>query len=304
MSFFSCSMGVLIILIVSCFVKLSTAARCLSVRWLIASLYFSNSRWRTVSACWLKRLKVGTEMSDPCQRSHSSDFCSSIASALWISVFLASRFFSTMARSASMLYEMTLAMPSTPASTLRGTDTSTRTSGDVRPARPGWLAIPSRVTTGSVAAVAKNATSCAETTSYTSERGYKVMSRSAPNSFCKAAAPEPSSTLLLHRAMLRGARDFSSSDLRCTRISRAILPEPTMATLVSLSGLRRSAGTTSSANSTAAEEIETEPFAMPVCERTALPNTTACSRRPEITLPPWPPSPTAARWHAVTWDRI
>ena len=81
---------------------------------------------------------------------------------------------------------------------------------------------------------------------------------------------------------------------------RDILPAPMMVTRASESGLSRSATDLSTASSTAADEIETAPLAIPVSERTNLPDMTAVlSSRPStfcaepgISSPPsspWPP---------------
>mmetsp|Transcript_11705 Transcript_11705/g.27521 ORF Transcript_11705/g.27521 Transcript_11705/m.27521 type:complete len:289 (+) Transcript_11705:397-1263(+) len=277
-------------------VTVSTACRSLSLsplRPFFMVLAVSAARTFSILAC--SREMVGTYLRLSC---HASNFCSSTRSSIsaWMTLcFLRAWFLATTSFRSSTLYALTLPTSLHWLSTLRGTEMSMSTSGcgcfPAASGSPHTLSASSGcVMMQPVAEVEVKAMSLCCIVSHSSSMSPTRMSTSGYSAAISSARG---------RERLSSVSLVTPCEARCVMSSLDILPAPMMVTRASESGLSRSASDLSTASSTAAEEMETAPCAMPVSERTNLPDMTAVlSSRPStfwaepgISSPPSSPCP-------------
>mmetsp|Transcript_29520 Transcript_29520/g.57088 ORF Transcript_29520/g.57088 Transcript_29520/m.57088 type:complete len:287 (-) Transcript_29520:609-1469(-) len=282
-------------------VATSTAAFSASERPLSFFIALPSSAARTCSNLACSSLMAGTYLSDSCQaRNLASSARSSTSASRIFSLRLAWLRATTCLRS-STLYAFTPSTLLHSDSTLRGTEMSIRTRGcgvcpQTRSRSSG------SVTMHPVALVDVKTSSEVSTVCQSSSISPTWMSKSGYSAASSSARG---------RERLSSVTLVTPCEARWVSSRRDILPAPIMATRTSFRDWERSSGHLSTASSTAAEEMETAPFAISVSDRTYFPDMTAVLSSLPRTLPALPGMASssvsveiACEWHAFTCDKI
>mmetsp|Transcript_20374 Transcript_20374/g.49299 ORF Transcript_20374/g.49299 Transcript_20374/m.49299 type:complete len:355 (-) Transcript_20374:623-1687(-) len=274
----SCVMGPWRSLLTMPFVMRSTVSFSVTLRPPSLLSTLASSFALILSALVCSMVIMGTVPRLCCHDSNATSSSRSTSSASTTSFFLLSWFALTTAFKSSTLYALQSSISFAPSSSmLRGTEMSTSIVGrTIARSRSG----PTRI--GSVAPVHAKVTWCFSTAPSISVMGAYLRGDWGKLSMISFALSLP----LLMRVMERTLRG-----VRCCTSSLPILPAPMIATSSWSISRPRSATHCLSTSSTAAEEMDTPPLAIPVSERTRLPAVTAVTNILVSSFPAPPFSP-------------